>query len=513
MYEGRLNSYEMYGSDSWDKTFGRLNWKGSTETLLKGALTLLADKKNRNKYFACDCNALLYDLLCDEDFDLSREAKTELILALIAYGADVKEENIFSKAARAGRRGGLWSDNVKDRYGCSYSTTHYNMPVIKCMIAAGADVNDCISGYSFYAEGYGSAYRDACPLVDDIILRRGGVHDDEAVNLLIECGADMDTEYWYHVYDDENDEKMQFRKKQAELRRNYLNGNSPHRKEMRKAEKFLLYLKTYIVTGRIDKALVLLHFFTTSNILLDLWEDIAKSDKEMMQKLYELKNKFKSFDLDLEDSYGGTLLSTAIYHNYMETAKTLFSLGADVKKKEVLCSAVYSGNIEITEKLINLGADINKCKALNAAVNSGYIEMVEKLIDFGADVNGKAGEENWTPLHEAVWLGKNNVPMVRMLIERGADVNIQNDWGRTPLDMIDDNKHGEEIKELIQNADKIRADYLARQAQKKEETVISPVVIEEQEPEQIVKDESNIKKVSSYSFSLKAMDPNVLIKG
>ncbi|MBP5534344.1 MAG: ankyrin repeat domain-containing protein [Alphaproteobacteria bacterium] len=478
MSGGRLYSYEMYGSDSWNRTFGKLDWGGSkdyygnpikadTEKFLRGVLTLLADKRNYNKYFACDCNALLYSALCDEEFgySLTEEAKTGLILSLIACGANVKDDHIFSDAARA-VHGGLWLNDIKRGY--SSTPSRCNMPVIKCMIAAGADVNDYHKSYSYYAEGYGEAYCDACPLIDDIILHRRG--DDEAVNLLIECGADMDKEYWYSVYDDENDEKRKFREKQTELRRNYLNGNSPHREEMSKAEQFLWYLKRNIETGRIDKALVRLHFFTTSNILLDQWEHIAKSDKEMMQKLYELKNKFKSFDLDLEDSYGGTLLSTAIYHNYMETAKTLFSLGADVKKKEVLRSAVFSGNIEITEKLINLGADINKCKALNAAVNSGYIEMVEKLIDFGADVNGKAGDDNWTPLHEAVcWLGKNNVPMVRMLIERGADVNIQNKFGQTPLDMLMDPrneiKHREEMKELIRNAAKIRADYLARQTQ------------------------------------------------
>ena len=59
--------------------------------------------------------------------------------------------------------------------------------------------------------------------------------------------------------------------------------------------------------------------------------------------------------------------------------------------------------------------------------------------------------------------------MVRMLIERGADVNIQNKFGQTPLDMLmdprDEIKHREEMKELIRNAAKIRADYLARQTQ------------------------------------------------
>ena len=163
MSDGRLYSYGMYGSDSWDRTFGKLDWGGSkdyygnpikvdTEKFLRGVLTLLADERNHNKYFDCDCDALLYQALCDKDFGryLSGEAKTGLILSLIARGANVKDNHIFSNAARAvdnDRKGGLWLNDTER----GYSST-YNMLVIKCMIAAGADVNDYHKSYTYYEE-------------------------------------------------------------------------------------------------------------------------------------------------------------------------------------------------------------------------------------------------------------------------------------------------------------------------------------------------------------------------
>ena len=494
MSENRPYSYEIDDTDSWDRTFGTLDWgseerdsgngcryprQPNTETFLRGVLTLLADKRNQNnKHFACDCDALLYSALCDKEFCsyLSCEAKTGLIISLIAYGANVKDDHIFSNASRAinsKHKGGLWSDSFS-----KYERAPYNMSVFKCMIAAGADVNDYRSEYSYYDEGYGERECGPCPLIDDILFHKeGGEYDNEVIQLLVECGANMDEKYWYSVYDDANDDKREWREKQPELRRNYLNGNSPHSKEMKDAKRFLNSLGCEISAGRIQMALIKLQLFTESGFVFGNWRDMAKSDKEMTQRVYKLKNKFKNFDLETKDMFGYTLLSEAIWKNYTETANTLISLGADMKKPIVLTRAVLGENIEMIEELVKRhGVDINRGPygALNeaAANRTENIELAEKLIELGADVNG-IDASSWTPLHEAIHSARmkrsDAMPIVKLLIERGADVNIQNKFGQTPLDMLmdprDEIKHREEMKELIRNAAKIRADYLARQTQ------------------------------------------------
>ena len=52
-------------------------------------------------------------------------------------------------------------------------------------------------------------------------------------------------------------------------------------------------------------------------------------------------------------------------------------------------------------------------------------------MDAGTDVNAKDEDEN-TPLHRAAYYGHKEI--VVLLIAKGADVNVKNDVGYTPLD-------------------------------------------------------------------------------
>ena len=66
---------------------------------------------------------------------------------------------------------------------------------------------------------------------------------------------------------------------------------------------------------------------------------------------------------------------------------------------------------------------------LNAAKH-GNKAKVEKLISDGVNKDVK-GENDFTPLHFAVWNGHINV--INFLIGKNADVNAKDYWGRTPL--------------------------------------------------------------------------------
>lgn len=63
---------------------------------------------------------------------------------------------------------------------------------------------------------------------------------------------------------------------------------------------------------------------------------------------------------------------------------------------------------------------------------------IAKLIEAGADVNVKDGT-GWTPLHHAAYHG--NTDMARALIEAGADKEATNLMGRTPLWWAQTNNH------------------------------------------------------------------------
>lgn len=70
------------------------------------------------------------------------------------------------------------------------------------------------------------------------------------------------------------------------------------------------------------------------------------------------------------------------------------------------------------------------------AINAGIVEL---LLKYPLDINAR-GVDDCTPLYYAIGKGDNNI--VKLLIDKGADVNIPDSYGKTPLmeaaDMFDD---------------------------------------------------------------------------
>ena len=64
------------------------------------------------------------------------------------------------------------------------------------------------------------------------------------------------------------------------------------------------------------------------------------------------------------------------------------------------------------------------------AVKSGDFTTVKELIESGVAVNLHDEEHEWSPLHWAS--GKGNIEVVKMLLEKGADVTKTGRDQRTP---------------------------------------------------------------------------------
>ena len=64
------------------------------------------------------------------------------------------------------------------------------------------------------------------------------------------------------------------------------------------------------------------------------------------------------------------------------------------------------------------------------AAQDGYVDVVRLLLDRGAEVNGKASG-GMTTIHYAAWFAHADV--VRLLLDRGAEVNVKDNTGLTPL--------------------------------------------------------------------------------
>jgi len=115
-----------------------------------------------------------------------------------------------------------------------------------------------------------------------------------------------------------------------------------------------------------------------------------------------------------------------------------------------LWEAMIGGHKSVKKILIDKGADIFCADAGHlacSAVDKNSIELLKELKELGVDVT-KPGMSGMTALHKAVSDG--NVEMVKFLLDVGAEVDMQDDYGWTPRGLAEHQGH-EEIKNIFQN--------------------------------------------------------------
>ena len=115
------------------------------------------------------------------------------------------------------------------------------------------------------------------------------------------------------------------------------------------------------------------------------------------------------------------------------------------KLKKMMMEGIKQNDLKKVAWALNLGLDINALlwggfTPLHWAKN---IALVELLISAGADVNVKDYKGD-TPLHRAVWM--DNIELAKLLIASGTDVNAKDNYGETPLHLA----KSEEMKVLLE---------------------------------------------------------------
>ena len=110
----------------------------------------------------------------------------------------------------------------------------------------------------------------------------------------------------------------------------------------------------------------------------------------------------------------------------------------EAKPTESLHKAVADRNIELVRKLIAEGADVNAKNERNMTPlewglfrSSLTKEVAELLTEKGANLNVQ-DEDGWSPLYGAIYVGTDK-DILKLLVSRGADVNLATKKGETPL--------------------------------------------------------------------------------
>ncbi len=154
-------------------------------------------------------------------------------------------------------------------------------------------------------------------------------------------------------------------------------------------------------------------------------------------------------DLNLQDKYGRTALMHAVRKGRFEIVRLLVQKGADIDAQRSsntpLAVALASKRYKIASFLIAGGANVNatmkpgfqgSLSVLEKAVRLGRLELVRALLDKGAKVGHRVvdGSGDWAGYNALLFAAyRGHLDIVRLLVERGADLNAANGSGQTAL--------------------------------------------------------------------------------
>lgn len=150
--------------------------------------------------------------------------------------------------------------------------------------------------------------------------------------------------------------------------------------------------------------------------------------------------------INYRDAAGRTPVMAATHGNQVETVRALIQAGADINIQDnrldnPFLYAGAEGLLDILKLTIAAGANTKLTNrfggtALIPAAERGPVAVVAELLNHtDVDVN-HVNNLGWTALLEAIILGDGGperTEVVRLLIEAGADVNLPDSHGVTPL--------------------------------------------------------------------------------
>jgi ankyrin repeat protein len=156
----------------------------------------------------------------------------------------------------------------------------------------------------------------------------------------------------------------------------------------------------------------------------------------------------KGLDLNVPSFSGQPALLVAVADARLEIVALLLAAGADINRKDISQQTVLhlAGQ---NENLLQLLLRHNPAKeTINARDSAGKtpliwliltapgkLDLAQMLITAGADVNLNDTKStlNDYPLHIAV--DREDIALVRLLVENGASPHLKNKYGMTPLDL------------------------------------------------------------------------------
>jgi ankyrin repeat protein len=165
--------------------------------------------------------------------------------------------------------------------------------------------------------------------------------------------------------------------------------------------------------------------------------------------------------IDVQDARSRTPLHVAVFGGHHAAARALLRLGADpnaleADRYDIVTIAAVQNDVEMLKIALAGGGKASNITsrydgtALIAAAHLGHAEVVRLLIAAKAPLD-HVNNLSWTALMESIVLGnggKNHTDTLKALVDAGANINIPDRAGVTPLAHARSRGYAEMVKIL-----------------------------------------------------------------
>lgn len=160
-------------------------------------------------------------------------------------------------------------------------------------------------------------------------------------------------------------------------------------------------------------------------------------------------------DPNIQDNRGRTPLFEICMYGCINIAKKLIKKGANINIADkygetILDLATSVGDIYFVELLLQNGVDLNIGNPLGNAISEGRFEFVKLFVEHGADIHKKYTYSSYAIYDASLYYEKNS-EILYYLLEKGVDVNVQNNYGDTPLLQASFEGYFELVRILLNN--------------------------------------------------------------